>query len=167
MRLPLGVKTKMSLMLAALSFVFAAGTAMAEDNVITVPFPPRILEEKHLSAKTLLAILDQLSPKDPQKTYIENTDHMGKFLANSDIIGNAYPLQASQEEINGGARIECQFHGDGKLYNCLLLAEVPREYGFGRSILRLMPKIYQVDVANAGGQPDHDWVMLSYDFTLD
>lgn len=146
---------------------FHGSTAGAQDNVVTGAFAPNTLREKHLAGETISAVLWQIAVQDPRKTYVDPaTSSVSLKPGSDDMLAKFYPIMAANDSVSGGARVECQFHADGSLYNCIALAEVPLHYTFGLAAQKFVPKVYQIDVAKAHAQADHDWIMLTVTWTM-
>lgn len=60
-------------------------------------------------------------------------------LPSAQLLSRAYPLQARQLGIEGGAAFTCTVAADGSLQACTVVREDPAGYGFGQAALSLAP----------------------------
>jgi TonB family protein len=69
-----------------------------------------------------------------------------------DDMEHFYPERARQEEIPGRAAIQCQVTAMGLLDGCTVVAESPKNYGFGEAAMGLS-EIFRMKPKRIDGQP--------------
>ena len=65
----------------------------------------------------------------------------------SEEIADAYPREAQDSRIQGAAQVACFIQPDGHMKRCVVLAESPKDEGFGTATSQLFLKYANVDPA--------------------
>lgn len=77
--------------------------------------------------------------------------HAKWTYATAEAAAEAYPREAEDSRIQGAAQIACFIKPDGQLSRCVVLAESPEGYGFGKTTSDLFVKFVHVDPASVDG----------------
>ena len=82
-------------------------------------------------------------------------------------IGEAYPREAEDSHIQGMAQVACFIQADGHMKRCVILAEAPKDEGFGTATRDLFLKYAQVDPTSVeGGIQAGDFYIFTLKWTL-
>jgi len=85
----------------------------------------------------------------------------------SEQMAEAYPRAAQDSRIQGAAQIACFIDTDGYMKRCVVVAEEPQGYGFGRVTADLFMKYAHVDpVSVEGGIQPGDFHMFVYKWQI-
>ena len=85
----------------------------------------------------------------------------------SQTWADAYPREAQDHGVSGVAIIVCYIALDGSLKRCDLLAERPRDYGFGKASVGMYTKSVHVDPATVdGGIHDGDFKVFTANWEI-
>jgi hypothetical protein len=106
------------------------------------------------TAKTIAGLLLMMQAAPPTALKSGDTIKPPRWISRptgDDMLRN-YPSAALKEGRPGAAAMRCAFAGDGRLRNCLVLAEQPAGYGFGEATLRLASR-FQVAMRTTSGHP--------------
>jgi protein TonB len=67
-------------------------------------------------------------------------------------VTELYPSRARDQGVEGSATIDCAVAGDGRLYDCNVIAENPPGHGFGAATLSLASK-FRMRPTTQSGEP--------------
>jgi TonB family protein len=64
-------------------------------------------------------------------------------------IADYYPNKAAMDHVEGVAKVECVVQATGRLTDCVVISETPKDYGFGVAALK-MTRFILVDLDKDG-----------------
>ncbi len=93
--------------------------------------------------------------------------HAKWTYATAEEAAQAYPRQAQDSRVQGATQIACFIQPDGHLNRCVVLAESPAGYGFGKTTSDLFVKFVHVEPASVeGGIQSGDFFVFIYKWQL-
>ena len=89
----------------------------------------------------------------------------GTWITNPQVaeVQAAWPAQAKKQGVAGHARIDCGVTPQGRLNDCKVLDEAPRDNGFGAAGLSVTSK-FVMSVGTKDGHQDPERVSLAFDW---
>lgn len=86
---------------------------------------------------------------------------------NGDAFSDHYPIKAMEAEIGGRATIQCRVNSLGRLNNCSVISESPKDYGFGLAAIE-MSGLFRMKPATIDGLAvSGAWVRIPLVFAVD